>query len=372
MRRNRQIEETTKPLRLSCYPPPPWTIAVYSDQTSEYNNVGRSSFLCKQEEEEKDVQVQCQQNRRVNSNSNSPCVRFAIVGFTSLYLLRPLSQSRLSPSISSNSDAPALSKDNDESAGVSSAPQVADSVTPESNNTNDQWDEEALATATARKAAVATGATTELLDMKALDLKGNEQDDIAEKLRIEETKAQLAAAKEGMEKEAQRIKEQRENKHQDGATTTTTNSKPRFGAAAAGLAATGGKWVPPHMRGGQGGMRPRGLGMRSASHKLDTQDESLFPDLAAADAILEQKKEKPAYSVAKKTPVGGGATWGSKPKPRKPDPPKPKEVATPEPEKEEPPAPAPAPKPVEATAPKPTVKPKKKKKKDLSTFKPSA
>eukprot|EP00980_Cylindrotheca_fusiformis_P028187 scaffold22586_cov138-Cylindrotheca_fusiformis.AAC.7 len=278
-------------------------------------------------------------------------------------------------------DAPALSKDNEESGGASSLP--AADVTREVNDTSDQWDEEALAAASARKTAVATG--SELLDMKALDLKGNEQDDIAEKLRIEETKAQLAAAKEGMEKEAQRIKEQRENKQQD---TATTSSKPRFGAAAAGLAATGGKWVPPHMRSGQV-MMPSRLGMGPTPQKLDTQDESLFPDLAAADAILEQKKEKPAYSVAKKTPVGGGATWASRPKlnlkPRTAE--KPPEAAkeeapapvpapvpapAPAPAPVPAPAPAPAPKLAEAVAPKPSIKPKKKKKKDLSTFKPSS
>jgi outer membrane biosynthesis protein TonB len=119
---------------------------------------------------------------------------------------------------------------------------------------------------------------------------------------------------------------------------------------------------------------PSRLGMGGGSHKLDTQDESLFPDLAAADAILEQQKEKPAYSVAKKTPVGGGATWGSKPKPKKAKPEKPKEEQTPEPAKEEASAPTPAqvPKPVEASVPKSSVKPKKKKKKDLATFKPSS
>jgi hypothetical protein len=247
-------------------------------------------------------------------------------------------------------------------------------VTPEVNDSNDQWEDEALATATARKAAVATGSTAELLELKALDLKANEKDDIAEKLRIEETKKQLAAAKEGMEKEAQRIKEQREMKFTDVATSKPRFSgaaAPRFGAAAAGLAATGGKWVPPHMRGG-GGMVPRGLGVGRGSHKLDTQDESLFPDLAAADAILEQQKEKPAYSVAKKTPVGGGATWGSKPKIKKAKPEKSKEEQTPEPAEEEASAPAPAPEPVEASVPKSTVKPKKKKKKDLSTFKPAS
>ena len=119
---------------------------------------------------------------------------------------------------------------------------------------------------------------------------------------------------------------------------------------------------------------PRGLGMGGPAQKLDTQDEQLFPDLAAADAMLQQKKDKPAYSVPKKTPVGGGATWGSKPKPKKEEP-KP-EPPQEEPAKEEPaaseetkPEPAPA---ATAAAPaaKAPIKPKKKKKKkDLSTFK---
>ena len=248
-------------------------------------------------------------------------------------------------------------------------PNVSASTTTEANNSNEQWDDEALASTTARKAAVATTSSAELLDMKALDLKSNEQDDIAEKLRIEETRKKLAAAKEGMEREAQRIKEEREKKEQDAAAT----SKPRFGAAAAGLAATGGKWLPPHMRSG-GGVVPRGpMGMGSTSAKLDTQDENLFPDLASADALLEQKKEKPAYAAPKKTAVGGGATWGSRPKanpgPKKSEP---EPETKPEPKTEEAPAPAPAPQPAETVAPKQPIKPKKKKKKDLSTFKPSS
>merc|ERR1712151_495507 len=51
-----------------------------------------------------------------------------------------------------------------------------------------------------------------------------------------------------------------------------------------------------------------------ATQKLDTQDESLFPDLASASAIIEQqqKSQQPAFKAPKKTPVGGGATWASK------------------------------------------------------------
>ncbi|KAL3943910.1 MAG: hypothetical protein SGBAC_002027 [Bacillariaceae sp.] len=261
-------------------------------------------------------------------------------------------------------DAPALSTDNDLVA-TTDLPSAAETVVAETADSNDQWDEKKLAAKAARKTAVANASAAELLDMKALDLKGNEQDGIAEKLRIEETKAQLAAAKEGMVREAQKLKEERGKKDSE-----APANKPRFGAAAAGLAANGGKWVPRHMR--EGGPMSRGL-MGSQNQKLDTQDEQLFPDLAAADALLQQKKEKPAYAVPKKTPVGGGATWGSKPKPKKASQPKPEPEPEPEPAQEEPVATEEAKPEPAATAAAPVVKapikPKnKKKKKDLSTF----
>lgn len=260
-----------------------------------------------------------------------------------------------------------MSTDND----AADLPDAAETTAATTNESSEQWDDEKLASKTTRKTAVANASSTELLDMKALDLKGNDQDDIAEKLRIEETKAKLAAAKEGMEREAQKLKEEQEKKEQ-GASTVA----PRFGAAAAGLAANGGKWVPPHLR-GAGGAAPRGLGMGPQSQKLDTQNEELFPDLAAAEEMLQQKKEKPAYSVPKKTPVGGGATWGSKSK--KAEEPKPEpaqeEPAMEEPPKEEPtteeakPESAPA-ATASAAETKAPIKPiKKKKKKDISTFK---
>lgn len=85
---------------------------------------------------------------------------------------------------------------------------------------DDAWDDDALAANTLRKGAavvVPAGATTKdlVVETKALSLKtntgGNEQSDIAEKLRVEETKAQLAAAREAMEREAQR--RNRSHKH---------------------------------------------------------------------------------------------------------------------------------------------------------------
>ena len=181
-----------------------------------------------------------------------------------------------------------------------------------------QWDDEALAAKTSRKGmavAVPFGVTTkELAETKALALKtntsGNEQEDIAEKLRVEETRAKLAAAREGMEREAQRIKEEKEKKELE-----VTSS--RFGNAAAGLSSSsaggGGKWVPSRLRAGGGEkMASSGWGVKvSHQQKVDTEDENLFPDLSAADAILEkQKQEQSALKVPKKAPVGGGASWG--------------------------------------------------------------
>lgn len=263
-------------------------------------------------------------------------------------------------------------------------------------NDNTKWDDAALAAKTRKGTTlvVTAGATTKDLavETKALSLKthtgGNEQQDIAEKLRVEETKAKLAAARKGMEREAQRIKDEKEMKE-----VKVTSS--RFGAAGAGA---GGKWTSSRVRSGGAGMG-WGAKMNSNFKKVDTEDENLFPDLATADAIIEkQKAEQPAYKAVTKTPVGGGATWGHKavltaPKTRMklnlkkktgeakaaeaPAPaettteaPTPAPVPASEPAPE--PAPEPSPEPAPEAAPAPAAAPlkpkKKKKKKDLSTF----
>ena len=178
--------------------------------------------------------------------------------------------------------------------------------------TNDgEWDDAAMAAKTSRKGTavvVPAGVTTKdlVIETKALSLRtdtsGNEQQNIAEKLRLEETKAKLAAARKGMEQEAQRIKEAKEKKEE-----VVTSS--RFGAAAGG----GGKWVSRSRATGAVGMASMGWGSKMSSQKkVDTEDENLFPDLAAANVIIEkQKAEQPAYKAPTKTPVGGGATWGA-------------------------------------------------------------
>ena len=210
--------------------------------------------------------------------------------------------------------------------------------------------------------------------MKTQSKGGVDPDNIAEKLRVEETKAQLAAARIGMEREAQKLKEEREQKEKK----KEEANKSRFGAAAAGMGGSGGKWVPSRLRSGTagGGALPR-MRMGAAAGgfgKVDTADEELFPDLAAADKILEKKEQanQPHFKPPKKTPVGGGASWATKMAKKAPAAKAPVEK---EPEaKPEPapvPSPAPAPAPV-AAAPKIVKKATKKKKKDLSTFKPSS
>ncbi|KAL3928082.1 MAG: hypothetical protein SGARI_005142 [Bacillariaceae sp.] len=161
---------------------------------------------------------------------------------------------------------------------------------------------------------------------------------------------------------------------------------------------TGGKWVSSRARAGGMGMSDRFGGSGFGSQKLDTEDENLFPDLASADKIMEQKKsEQPAFSAPKKTPVGGGASWGAggrpklnlkskkqtakeeaaaaaeepkeESKPAAAEAPKQEAAAPVETKEEAAPAPAPAAATSTAAAPAPApIKPKKKKKKDLSTF----
>jgi hypothetical protein len=217
--------------------------------------------------------------------------------------------------------------------------------------------------------------------MKSMDPKRSDQGYIKEKMRVEETKAQLAAAREGMERQAAQLKvdkEKKNEKKQANQGSIPSNSNPRFGAAAASMSGAGGtgtKWLPPHLRAGGGGASmtrapmPGSIGGRF--QKVDTADEQLFPDLATADAIIE--KQDRDSRAPKKTPVGGGATWANKMKKPVVRAPKAEPVvaaASPvegkeseEPAKAETASSAPV-----AKAPKRVVK----KKKDLSTFKPGS
>jgi hypothetical protein len=359
---------------------------------------GRSCILRQQEEKEEGLQIQCQQNRRGHRRKQSSCVRPVLsISCEILYgfLYSPCVFACLY-NFFLKSDAPALSTDADAEGGSSSLP-VSFAASADGGN-DSQWDDAALAAATTRRGttvATSAGVTTkDWADLKGNDFKstGDEKEDIATKLRIEETRAQLDAAKEGIKKEAQRLKEEKEKREQE----AKEKAANRFGTAAAGLSGgAGGKWVPSRMRAGGTSLSDRFGGAGMGSQKVDMEDENLFPDLASADKILEkQKNEQPAYKAPKKTPVGGGATWGNRPKLNlKPktqtkqddaaESEEPKAVSKPAEEQtlKEEAAPPPAtveaqaadaePAPVASTAAVPApapIKPKKKKKKDLSTF----
>lgn len=272
------------------------------------------------------------------------------------------------------SDAPALSEES--TAILESAASGTSLSTPDAS----QWDEQQLPSKTS-----VICKDKEILDVKTLsDATEEASNSIQERLKLEETKAALQAARDGMEREAQRLKEQEENK----GTTEPASGSGRFSAAAQNVSASGegggaGKsWVPPHLRAGTAASLTRragGGGGMSSFQKVDTKDETLFPDLNTADKILEQEKKAEAYKPPKKTPGSWAAARasGTLKKPAAAPAPVPKvEEPVVSTKEEEAPKPDPLPVPVvDPPAPTPTksmpVK-KKKKKKDLSTFKPSA
>ena len=256
------------------------------------------------------------------------------------------------------------------------------------NDSNSDWAETTQETKIQRVVVAASnGGPSELLDMTALDKRRNEEDDIAERMRVEETKAQLAAAREGMEKKENDAKEAKLDLNEKVSSAPAGGS--RFGAAAANIAdgdgTTGGKWIPRHMRnappssrsglGGSMGMGSRSMGMGGSAstsgfqRKVDTNDENLFPDLATADKLIAEEEEHKQMAARR-----AKAAAKPKPTPAKPVPPVEEKPAAVIEEKKEPPKETPAP----SLAPAATtstssaaagLKKKKKKKKDLSTFK---
>uniref|UniRef100_A0A7S2RNT3 Uncharacterized protein n=1 Tax=Eucampia antarctica TaxID=49252 RepID=A0A7S2RNT3_9STRA len=203
-----------------------------------------------------------------------------------------------------------------------------------SGENNDAWEDLQMSNKSSsnnvRAGKISTSSkTVELLDMKALESKRREQDDVAERMRVEETKAQLAAARVGMEKEAQRLQEEKSEKKTSTRTSTrtrTTGGAPRFGTAAANLTSDGSssggtKWVPPHLR-NSGSSRAEASSSSNVSSatgyqkKVDTDDQELFPDLATADKIIAQeeqnhKKQQKRIS-AKKMRDKNQPVWGAK------------------------------------------------------------
>lgn len=199
-------------------------------------------------------------------------------------------------------DAPAVSTSSGNATSVLSP--VEDikigntSLNPNSAiNTADDDDEWAsmptLSTTSTKKNVVSlntTGNITELLDMTALQERHAKQDDVTNRMKVEETKMALAKAREGMEKEAQRLKEEQEKKEEEARTKAEARAAgaPTTAFSSAG-GSTGGKWVPSYRRNGGGNstlgsstMFPGAAKRLGSVSGLDTKDEEAFPDLMAA------------------------------------------------------------------------------------------
>ena len=153
------------------------------------------------------------------------------------------------------------------------------------------------------------GTVSELLDMNALEERRREQDDVVERMRVEETKAALAAAREGMEKEAQRLKDKQEKKNMKEASVNSNNDS--------ASASNGGKWVPVHKRTGVspalGNSRLMMNKARGKSSLPDTEDAMDFPDLAAANAAIEAQKKQEKERQEKERQRAAAKTSGMKP-----------------------------------------------------------
>jgi len=181
---------------------------------------------------------------------------------------------------------------------------------------NDGWEDEAPITgSTYSISKKGASGTTELLDMRALQQKRREQDDVAERLRIEETRAVLQRAKLGMEREAKRLEEERAAAEAKKSSRLLSTAAPQA-PATTNTSAVGvsDKWIPPNKRGLATTMatsstfgRMSGLPEKSKGYssirKLDVADEEAFPDLASADKLILEAKEKAAAVHHRLTPA---------------------------------------------------------------------
>jgi hypothetical protein len=189
------------------------------------------------------------------------------------------------------------------------APEVSEKALGDLKIGDDQWADNTSSWGAANNngGVGADSKVAELLDMQTLM---KSEDDVAERLRIEETKAQLARAKEGMAKEAERLEREKKEKEEKAANR-------KMGLAASMGEGTGGKWVPSHLRGG--GTAIRGPATMDGVKQPNVTDDELFPDLASADKILAEKEKQEKAEQEKlakqsqgiRAPTGWGARMGS-------------------------------------------------------------
>lgn len=200
-------------------------------------------------------------------------------------------------------DAPAITGNSSKATDLSSSVNGTQAVNSNTSTTNNEfslpsirsekkddegWEDSSATILSSRsKIAVANKkSVSELLDMNAIEKSRREQDDVVERMRVEETKAALASARIGMEKEAERLKEA---KNKQEAQLSSNNQRVESGG-------TSGKWVPVHLRGGAskalGNSRLMMSKARGRASVPDTEDTMDFPDLGAANAAIEAQKKQ--------------------------------------------------------------------------------
>lgn len=187
-------------------------------------------------------------------------------------------------------DAPAISNNTYETTVPPTLTSSGPSTSDAPNLVDEEWATPMQKAPTANAAQSKRGTVTELLDMNALEARRREEDDVVERLRVEETKAALTSARMGMEKEAQRLKEEEEAKKQK----KEGSKKVQNASVRSNIGGGGTKWVPPHLRGSSAALGNSRLMMgkaRGEAPGIDTKDDNDFPDLASANAAIEEQKK---------------------------------------------------------------------------------
>jgi hypothetical protein len=178
-------------------------------------------------------------------------------------------------------DAPALSTD--------VAPVVVESLSEPISTieptveADGEWDDAAVVTLSGTsllgaKGASSAVATLELGTLSSAGTSSQVEDRIAEKLAVEETRAALAAARLGMERQAAAAQ----------AEPTAAPAKP--------AESSGGKYIPAHLR--------KSAAHSSTSAAFNVASNELFPDLQQAEQMAATKS-KPKITKPK-------AVWGPK------------------------------------------------------------
>lgn len=177
-------------------------------------------------------------------------------------------------------DAPEISKPT--SISVTALPR--DSISNVEGNSKEEWADKSFSSKSTVAPVKSKGAVSELLDMAALEERHRQEDDIVERMQVEQTRAALKRAKDGMEAEARRLKEEQEGKANQ-KQEAVPQKKPSIGD----------KWIPLHMRNPRStanGLSSRFNSVKIGSKAVNVKDEDAFPDLSAANDLLEKQKQE--------------------------------------------------------------------------------